>query len=138
MYQQARIVSIDGDRIECAIDCGDACGGCKAKSVCSGLGGESSNKKILSLISTNPNHKVGDVISVEISTAMGLRAVLLAYMLPVVLVIGLLLLLQSIGLSELWSGISALGALILYFVVIKVFGIGRSISVSIVEDHIND
>lgn len=130
--QQAKIVSISGHTIECIIECGDACKGCAARKAC-GADSEQ-NRKILTLLSNNPNHKVGDIITVEISTAMGLRAVLLAYLLPVAITIAVLLILQSLDINELSSGISAIVTLALYFVALKVFSIGSSLSISIVEE----
>lgn len=132
MQQQAKIVAISGDTIECVVECGDACKGCAARKVC-GADSEQ-NRKTLTLISSNTNHKVGDIITIEISTAMGLRAVLLAYILPVIIAITLLLILQNLGASELTSGILALVSLVLYYIILKVFSIGSSLSISIIED----
>ncbi len=136
MQQQATIISKNGSQLLCRVECGDACQGCAARKVCSNS--EDKEGKTLTLISYNDSHRVGDTITVEVSVAMGLRAVLLAYIIPVFVIIVSLLVLQQLGFSELVSGLSAIGAMVLYFICVKVFSIGRSVSVSIVEDNLNN
>ncbi len=133
MQQSATIISIKGEKIECKVDCGDACKGCAARKVCGGE--EEKEGKVLTLTSYNKNHKVGDHITIEVSNSMGLKAVILAYLLPVAILIGVLLTLQAVGVEELTAGLSALGALALYFIAMKIFKIGNSVSVSISEDN---
>lgn len=133
MQQQATITAINGSKLECRVECGDACQGCAARKVCSNS--EDKGGKILTLYSTNTSHKVGDSISIEVSNLMGLRAVLLAYIVPIVVLIGTMLALQGAGVDELTTGLCTLGAVALYFICMKIFGIGRSVSVSITEDN---
>ncbi len=133
MQQKATIIEKNGSQLLCRVECSDACQGCAARKVCSN--GEEKEGKTLTLISHNDEHQVGDVINVEVSNAMGLKAVLLAYILPVFVIIAVLLVLQELGCSELTAGLSAIGAMALYFICVKVFKIGHSISVSIVEDN---
>lgn len=133
MQQQAIITKIEGNKLTCTVSCSEACGSCAAKKVC-GVS-ESDSGKAITLISYNTDHKVGDTINVEVSNAMGLRAVLYAYLIPIIIIIGAVLGLQAFGISELICGISAIGALALYYICIKLFSIGGSVSISIIEDN---
>lgn len=134
--QRAKIISIQGNILTCTISCSDACQGCAARKVCSS--DSSANQKNISLISYNKNHRIGDTITLEVSAQMGLKAVLLAYILPVVIILAMLLIMQSVGISELSSAIWALVALTLYFFSLKLFSWGKSISISVLEDTINE
>ncbi len=131
MQQIAEIISIRDGELECKIQCGDACQGCAARRVC----GTAESSKTISVYSNNPDLKVGDSITIEISSQMGLKAVLLAYLMPVFIIIALLLLLQEFGFSELSSGLIAIGAVAVYYLFIKIFAIGRSLGVTIVGDN---
>lgn len=106
-----------------------------ARRVCATSPANGEDLKTITLLSTNPDAKVGDMITVEISTAMGLRAVLIAYLIPVFIIIGLLLVLQSCGVGDLSAGLIVLGVAVLYFLSIYIFRLGRSISVEIVDDE---
>ncbi len=134
--QKAEIISIKDNLLSCTINCAEACQGCAARKVCSADG--KGSQKDISLYSDNSNHKVGDIITLEVSTAMGLKAVLLAYILPVILILLLIIILKEMGVSELISGLSALGGLTLYFLSLKFFKWGKSVSISILEDTINE
>ncbi len=131
MQQTAEIISIDSGVLECRVLCGDACQGCAARRVC----GTEDTSKTITLFSDNSNHKVGDSITIELTPTMGLKAVFLAYLLPVLIIVALLLILNEVGYSELYSGLIALGTLALYFICVKIFKVGRSISITIVGDN---
>lgn len=138
MREKAKIVARRGEVIECVVECGDACAACAAKKVCSPGAEGGDNLKTITLLSSNPDHKVGDVITVEVSTAMGFRAVMFAYLIPVAIIIGLLLVLQNcFALNDLLSGGIVLVVAALYFLSIKIFGLSRTISVEIVEDQVD-
>lgn len=66
------------------------------------------------------NHKVGDVVCVEMSVDMGHRAVLLGFGLPLILFVALLLTLHFAGYGDEQSALYALGALVLYYLIIYI------------------
>lgn len=129
MKQTAKIVQINGQQLICEIQCADACAACKAKSLCGGGG----SSKQITLLGTGHERHVGDLIEVEVSSTTGFRAVLLAYLIPAVLIIATLIVMQSVHVSELAAGLTTLGVVALYYICVKIFGIGRSISITIVE-----
>ncbi len=130
MQKIARIVSIDSSGLlDCEIDCGTACSGCAMRKACNP---ESSVRRI-TLLNTLGGLEVGDSIEVEVSSSMGMRAIFFAYMLPVLLLVLSMCLLVYFGASELVQGLSALGVLLVYFVCVRVFGIGSGVSIEIVK-----
>lgn len=129
LKQNAKIVAVNGDTITCTIVCAEACAGCAANALC-GAGNE---QKTITLVDISRCRNVGDDIEIEVSTKTGLRAIAMAYLIPVVLIIATLLITQSIAISELWQGLITLGVVVIYYIIIKIFGIGRSISITIVE-----
>lgn len=134
MREKAKITAINGEMIECTIECTDACAHCAARKVCATGSTDTQNLKTLTLVSTKPGLAIGEMITIEVSTAVGFRAVILAYLVPVALIIGLLLVLQNNGVSDLAAGGIVFGVLALYYISIKLFRLARTISVEIVDD----
>ena len=93
-----------------------ACSACHAKSLCSL--GESVVKKVE--VPTRPYHsfKPGDEVNVLLRASMGHKAVVIAYGLPLVVLIAVLLICIESGLPELFSGLAAIGSVALYYFVI--------------------
>ncbi|HIW19273.1 MAG TPA: SoxR reducing system RseC family protein, partial [Candidatus Alistipes pullicola] len=69
-------------------------------------------------ITNNSSRSVADYV--EKVNAMGIRAVWIAYILPFLLVLFLLLVLLQAGCGELISGVSALSVLVVYYVILYV------------------
>lgn len=90
-----------------------ACGACHAKGLCS-LG--DSKVKIVDLPTSGwSDIKVGDEVEVVLKASMGHKAVLLAYMIPLVILVAVLLALTSAGVDELRSGLAAIAAVAVYY-----------------------
>ena len=62
----------------------------------------------------------GEEVEVYTETVMGIKAVWIAYILPFLLVLFLLLVLLQAGCGELFSGVSALSVLVVYYVILYV------------------
>ncbi|CDN32207.1 hypothetical protein BN938_2134 [Mucinivorans hirudinis] len=95
----------------------EACAACKAQSACA-TGKEGRN---LVLADDGKDRKVGDEVVLTVTRAQGLSAVVLAYLLPVVLAITLLIVLQNFAFSEALIGTIVLGVLAVYFVILHIF-----------------
>lgn len=128
MKQEAIITKIEGDTITAQITCADACKSCKAASMCG-----TDKQKTITLVEVDTQRAVGDHISLELERGAGLRAVAVAYLVPVALAIALLLVMQALGVSDMVAGLSALGLIVVYYILIKVLGLGAGVSVTIVE-----
>jgi sigma-E factor negative regulatory protein RseC len=92
-----------------------ACSGCSAKGICSAF----EHKETLVFVpNAGQNVQNGDKVNVTIKTSIGLKAVLLAYFVPVVFVTAALLLLLAAGTGELYAGVISLVSLAGYYFVI--------------------
>lgn len=114
-----------------------ACAGCYAKGLCSAA---DMADKIIDVKSSGPEvFKVGDKVTVNMEESMGMRAVWLVYAIPAVILVTFLLYLQRLGASELTTGLSVLGAIAVYFVILYLFRkkIGRHFNFTIAPGEDN-
>jgi sigma-E factor negative regulatory protein RseC len=95
-----------------------ACGACSARGVCSL--GESTEKTIRIPLPHYALEK-GEEVLVLLTRRLGFAAVIYAYVVPFALVLLTLMILSSVGLNELMSGLLALSALIPYFLLLYLF-----------------
>ena len=65
--------------------------------------------------------QVGEKVNVILGSYLGISAVFLAYVLPLLLLILSIVLLPVAGLTELQTGISAIGIVVLYYIVLALF-----------------
>lgn len=96
-----------------------ACSACHAKSLC-GLG-ESVKKEIQVPTRGWDNYAPGDEVTVALKATMGHKAVWVAYMIPLVILLAVLLVLSGLGVAELTAGLSAIGAVAVYYILIRIF-----------------
>lgn len=109
-----------------------ACAACHAKGLCSAS--EMANKVIdVEKGRADGLYKVGDRVNVNLEESMGMKAVWIVYALPAIILVTFLLYLQRLTLSELVVGLSVLGAVAIYFIVLYLLRgrIGRSFHFSI-------
>lgn len=113
---RGRIVSITPEVTTVEIVSESACAACHAKGLCSL--GDSSVKQVELPTRGWDNYTVGQEVSVVLRASMGHKAVWLAYVVPLVLMVAALLGTLSAGGAELLAGIVAIGAVALYYGVI--------------------
>lgn len=105
----------DDGTIEATIAASEACGSCGAKSVCG-----SGEMKKFTLVNDKPDRSVGDTITLVITRSMGFFAILLAYLIPVAIIIGSLLIFQQTQTNEIVAGCVTLGILAIYFIILRI------------------
>lgn len=116
---KARVIFIDGDRIDVEMIVEGACASCKAKKAC---GMEDEEKRIVSLLTQSAKfYEVGEEVNVYIEHRMGMKAAAYAYIYPFFLMLIVLLTLNSMELSELVVGLSTLGAAVIYYIILSFF-----------------
>jgi sigma-E factor negative regulatory protein RseC len=94
-----------------------ACSGCHSEGTCSLSGKE---EKIIEV--TGPyNLKPGDEVIVHMKRSMGYTALLLAYLVPLAIILISLIVLISLNLPELTAGLVSVGMLIPYFAILFLF-----------------
>ena len=113
---RGRIISITPEVTTVQIVSESGCASCHAKGLCSL--GDSKAKEVELPTRGWDNWKVGDEVSVVLRASMGHKAVWLAYVIPLVLMVAALLGTLAAGGSELLAGLVAIAAIALYYGVI--------------------
>lgn len=114
--QSATVIRVDTTEIEVEVCRPEACAACKAKSVCSEGGGQG---KRMTLANDGQGYQLGEQITLVMRRSAGLKAVVIAYLVPVILVVAALLVFQTVQIKETVAAISTLVLLGLYFLVIR-------------------
>lgn len=128
--QSATVLTVTDAEITLEVCRAEACGACRAHSACGG-----SSERTMTLANDGQGYRVGEQVMLVMERSMGLKAVVIAYLVPVFLMIGTLLL-AGMWLSELVSGSLALLVLVIYMLMIRVFrgAISREISITIEKE----
>ena len=93
-----------------------ACSECHAAGLC-GLS-EYTEKAVEVPTSPSATYGVGDEVQVVLKASMGFKAVWIAYVLPLVVLLAVALGLIALGVPEVVSGLAGIGAVALYYLVI--------------------
>ena len=96
-----------------------ACAACHAKSMC----GVADEKQKIIMVPTDPyaSYKVGDEVLVMLKKSMGMKAVWISYVIPLLILMILILSLSSVTEHEVYAGLAAIGGVALYYLVIYLF-----------------
>ena len=113
---RGRIISVTPEVTTVQIVSESACAACHAKGMCSL--GDASLKEIELPTRGWDNYQVGDEVSVVLRASMGHKAVWLAYVIPLLVMVAALLGTLAAGGSELLAGGLAIGAVALWFGVV--------------------
>ena len=113
---RGRIVSITPEITTVEIVSESACAACHAKGLCSL--GDSTVKQVELPTRGWDGYQVGQEVNVVLRASMGHKAVWLAYVLPLILMVAALLGTLFAGGTELLAGLVAIGAVALYYGVI--------------------
>lgn len=113
---RGRIVSITPEFTTVEIVSESACAACHAKGLCSL--GDSKVKQVEVPTRGWDNYTVGQEVSVVLRATMGHKAVWLAYVVPLLVMVAALLGILSAGGSELAAGLGAIGVVAAYYAVI--------------------
>ena len=116
---QGRIVAIDPEVTTIEIPAEDACAACHAKGLCS-VSGEKVKQVQVRTSAWTPR-QVGDEVEVALRKAMGYKAVFIAYGMPLVVLFVTMMILNWLGVGELWAGIGSLIAVAVCYLVIFLF-----------------
>jgi positive regulator of sigma E activity len=109
------VVQIIGNNsVIVSITAATACSGCHAEGQCSISGKEEKTIEVTG----SYNVSKGDNVTILMQKSMGFTALLLGYLLPLFLVVIMLILLNSLGVKELISGLSSIAVLIPYYIML--------------------
>ncbi len=113
---RGRIVSVTPEETVVQIVSESACAACHAKGLCSL--GDATVKEVSLPTRGWDRYAVGDEVNVVMRASMGHKAVWLAYVVPLLVLVAALLGTLAAGGSELLAGLAAIGAVGLYYGVI--------------------
>ena len=113
---RGRIISVTPEVTTVQIVSESACAACHAKGMCSL--GDASLKEIELPTRGWDNYQVGDEVSVVLRASMGHKAVWLAYVIPLLVMVAALLGTLAAGGSELLAGGVAIAAIALWYGVV--------------------
>ena len=112
--------AIDGDDIHVEVIVSSACSGCHAKSIC--IPSDRRQEVITVKNTRHEDFQVGETVKLLLETSAGNKAVVLAYVLPLVVLLVLLFGCYAITGKELLSvGVGVLGV-VLYYLILKSAG----------------
>ena len=130
-----KIVQISGNVAEVSIERTSACAGCHAKNVC--MPGDKKEQKINATVI--PDYFTeGEEVNILLKTGNGYKALMFAYLFPVLFVV-LTLVVSNLSKIEEWKGaILALIVVSLYFLILKYFSVKLSQSIEFKVEKINN
>ncbi len=116
LYHDGKIIEITPEFTSVEIISSSACSQCHAKGLC----GFSEEESKVVMVPTSPytERKVGDTVTLALKQTMGLKAVWISYVIPLIILMILVLSLSSVIDNEVWTGLTAIGGVALYYLVI--------------------
>lgn len=116
IYHDGKIIEITPEFTSVEIISSSACSQCHAKGLC----GFSEEESKVVMVPTSPytERKVGDTVTLALKQTMGLKAVWISYVIPLIILMILVLSLSSVIDNEVWTGLTAIGGVALYYLVI--------------------
>lgn len=113
------VENINGSRLKVKIVQSSACSACSVKGYCSA---SETKEKIIDVYNkNNVPCQVGERVMIVGTTSMGMKAVLLAFVLPfIVLLLALIISLKLTGGDEAVSALVSLGTLVPYYLIIYI------------------
>jgi len=114
-----RIVEITPEFTTVEIVSQSACSACHAKGLCSMS--ESKTKAVQLPTAAWENRNVGDEVQLALKASMGHKAVWLAYVLPLFVMLATLVTLVQTGRGELFSGVMSIVSVALYYLLLWFF-----------------
>ena len=121
LLEHSGVVSEIGEKmVEVEFVTESACSECKAKGLC---GVEDGDKRFVTVYEPMAQYfTVGEEVMIGVSEVMGMKAAVYAYIIPFFILLGGLAVTQSLlKWGEVASGLSSLGVMCLYYVVLWFF-----------------
>ncbi|MEG1402848.1 SoxR reducing system RseC family protein [Bacteroides sp.] len=112
---QGIVKNINGSHVSVRIIQTSACSSCSVKGHCSSA---DSKEKIVDVIAPPGTYHIGEEVMLIGATSMGLKAVLLAFVVPFLLLVISLFLFMEIMNNDLWASLFSLGILIPYYAIL--------------------
>ena len=108
--------SIDGQTVIVRITQSSACGGCQARNICRAA--ESKDKLVEVHCTEAGSFMVGQAVTVAGAESLGMRAVMWAFGLPLLLLLAVLITAVTVTGSERVAAVASVGVLVPYYIVL--------------------
>lgn len=113
---EGRVIDISEDVISVEIINKSACATCHAKGVCAASEESVRVVEVPYTISTLvEEYNVGDKVNVILAPSLGIKAVWICYVVPLIVLLASILIFSKAGFSELATGLWSLAVLALYY-----------------------
>ncbi len=112
--------SVEGDEITVEVIVSSACSGCHAKSIC--IPSDRRQERITVKNTRNEQYEVGETVELLLETSAGNKAVVLAYVLPLIVLLMLLFGCYALTHKELLSVCVGVLGVVLYYLILKSAG----------------
>jgi sigma-E factor negative regulatory protein RseC len=107
----------EGNAVIVSISSASACSGCHAEGSCTMSGKEEKIIEVHGRYNVNP----GDLVTILMKQSIGFAAIFLGYVLPFIIVITVLIVMISLKVPELLSGLTSIAILIPYYIILYLF-----------------
>ena len=107
------VLAVEGEVVRVAIEVSEACGGCSARKSCAM--GQTAKREIEVCTTDASNYAVGELVKVGAKQSLGVMAVVLCYVMPLVVLVAALAVAVAVGISDGLSALLSLGVTALYY-----------------------
>jgi len=116
---RGKVIGINACVTEVEILRSSACSSCHARELC----GFSSEERKVVPVPTDAFAflEVGDEVELCMKASMGMKAVWISYILPLLLLLATLFCLQAFDFGELYSGLGAIAAIAIYYLIVYLY-----------------
>ena len=111
--------SVEEGIVRVGIEVNEACGSCASRKACAM--GSSEQREIVVYTSDASNYSVGDSVQVGAKQSLGVVAVLLCYVVPLVVLVAALAVAVVTGCSDGIAALISLGSIALYYAILYLF-----------------
>lgn len=108
---KGKVISVTQECTQVEIIAESACASCHASALC----GMSESKKKVVEVATREGFELGQEVTVVMKESLGQKAVMIAYIGPLVVFVAVLMTMLGAGVDELLSGLAGIGAGALYY-----------------------
>lgn len=132
------VQSIDGDKVTVMMTVASACAGCHARHLCSSL--DSRDKLVEAENLYHLPLEVGEKVTVTLQEKLAMKAVILCFLIPFLLMFALFILLNYLTKNELVASLVSLGSIAAYYYIVWLFRskIARDYSFVVTKNNLSE
>lgn len=113
------ISEVANEEIKVKILSSGACGGCNMKSACNIA--EMEEKELIIPVKESKEYSVGQPVNIRMSVRQGNKAVVFAYLVPVIILIVMILTFSSTDMKDIYSALISISVVGIYYFILYLF-----------------